>query len=470
MKIVQSFWTGNNKDMHKSYGWLESKYHLYGWALSCCQLRKFYDDVELVTDKFGHYLLIEKLQLPYTKVHVILDELNGYNENLWALAKIKAYSHMQEPFLHVDGDVFIWEPFDEGLLACGLITQNIEFTTAYYNEMWSNIFPFLDYVPQSMDKFIDGTHKNAYNMGIFGGNDLEFIKEYCAASLRFVDRNKQNTGKIDLFNFNIFFEQVLFYEMSEIHQKKVDVLIHEEIGDNEYKGFGNFDEVPHKRTYLHLLGFFKRQHEISRKLEVYVLKYYPQYYRKIEDLLDFDVKLSEFNFEYTTKSAVRFGSDYFHQILLQKNNFLKDKLERIVARNLFMEGQARKFSEMFENDVDFVIMQTTDFNLITADNGQQLIEIEELDEGYLNIPLMGIDQIILNELDGSCNRHDFERQAVAYLSDDFPENQRQAFVDTLWKRISYFISINILVAVGVDEIDAAAFDQHTMIKNTLANE
>ena len=52
-----------------------------------------------------------------------IDSLNEYDENLWALAKIKAYQTMNVPFLHVDGDVFIWKPFDSKLLASGLIAQ-----------------------------------------------------------------------------------------------------------------------------------------------------------------------------------------------------------------------------------------------------------------------------------------------------------------------------------------------------------
>ena len=121
MKIVQSFWSGNNWSLDKNYGWYSSKYHWLGWVLSVNQLRKFYDEVELVTDRIGYEILINKLKLPYSKVHVILDDLNQYNENLWALAKIKSYSFMNEPFLHVDGDVFIWEKFDEELLKQDII-------------------------------------------------------------------------------------------------------------------------------------------------------------------------------------------------------------------------------------------------------------------------------------------------------------------------------------------------------------
>ena len=113
MKIVQSFWSGNKDCLKEGYGWLNPIYHYASWILSCNQLRKYYDDVILITDRAGYDVLINKLHLPYTDVIVCLDELlSKYNSNLWALAKIKAYSILDEPFIHVDGDVFVWDRFD----------------------------------------------------------------------------------------------------------------------------------------------------------------------------------------------------------------------------------------------------------------------------------------------------------------------------------------------------------------------
>ena len=89
MKIIQSFWSGNNDCLKDGYGWLSPIYHYASWILSCNQLRKYYDDVILVTDRAGYDVLIDNLHLPYTNVIVCLDELSKYSSNLWALAKIK---------------------------------------------------------------------------------------------------------------------------------------------------------------------------------------------------------------------------------------------------------------------------------------------------------------------------------------------------------------------------------------------
>ncbi|MCP9547660.1 hypothetical protein NNC77_16005 [Prevotella copri] len=51
------------------------------------------------------------------------------------MAKIKAYQSIKEPFIHVDGDVFIWTKIDESLRDLELIVQNEETTTDYYGKM-----------------------------------------------------------------------------------------------------------------------------------------------------------------------------------------------------------------------------------------------------------------------------------------------------------------------------------------------
>lgn len=39
MKIVQTFWHGNNSLLDNSFGWMNPQYHLMSWALSCLSLK-----------------------------------------------------------------------------------------------------------------------------------------------------------------------------------------------------------------------------------------------------------------------------------------------------------------------------------------------------------------------------------------------------------------------------------------------
>ena len=53
MKIIQSYWTGNKNSLTDSYGWLLPIFNYLSWIISCNQLRRYYDDVTLVTDSQG---------------------------------------------------------------------------------------------------------------------------------------------------------------------------------------------------------------------------------------------------------------------------------------------------------------------------------------------------------------------------------------------------------------------------------
>jgi hypothetical protein len=445
MKIIQSFWTGGNSSEIPSCGWYSEKYHLLGWILSVNQLVKYYDEVELVTDRFGYDLLIEKLQLPYTDVHVVLDELNSYPKDLWALAKIKAYQMQKEPFLHIDGDVFVWERFSDELLNANLVAQNIETTSDYYRTMWADIRPHLTHLPASMELFDQSIHNKAYNMGIFGGNNLAFLQQYCKASFDFVDKNQENFANIDQFNFNIFFEQVLFHEMAQFTNQRVHTYINEDIGDNQYANFGNFDDVPHKRTYLHLLGDFKRQLFVCKKLETYVIQFYPAFYKRLEALLNLPTIASQVVYDYTVTTNQKLIENYALRVQNKTEISAPQQKIDLLARDMYITGKLATYHEFLLNDRDFVLKLLPGF---TLDREEKLITIQEFDDDDSLEDFMLIDQVIFNELITPQHWETFTIKALNYVSDDFPESQKEAFIKTVSKRIAYFITLKIIVALA----------------------
>lgn len=287
MKIVQSFWSNNQSDiLNKTFAWRTPEYHLMGWALSCLQLKKYYNKVELYTDKAGYELLIEKLKLPYTKVHVELDVLNKYHPDLWAISKIYTYAKQETPFLHVDGDVFVWEKFNDELLQSPLIAQNQEQGTKYhYEPQLRRLEKIFSFYPKELSN-----HRKtkvpimAYNAGILGGNDIAFFKEYTEKAFEFVDKNKRRIPKMRGTFFNVFFEQYLFYCLSIVQNKKVGVLIDDIIMDNGYRNLDNFSDVPYDKKYLHLVGQTKRTEKTCIAMSRMLRQEYPDFYYRILDL------------------------------------------------------------------------------------------------------------------------------------------------------------------------------------------
>lgn len=286
MKIAQTLWS-NNKDLLKyHFGWLSPMYHLASWALSCLRLKEYYNDLHLYTDTTGRDILISYMKLPYDHVHVIYDDMGDCNENFWAVPKIMTYSRQDCPFIHVDGDVFIWEPFGKDFEQAGLIAQNLEIGTDCYRGKMDQIAADMDFVPDILKTELSKESIPAYNAGIMGGCDFEFFRKYADVALdvagnNFKD-NKQNKASID---FNILFEQVLFHSLSEQENKKVTCYFKEPIADNGYtKAFCNFAAVPHGAKYLHLIGSHKRNLEICTLMCRTLFQSYPNYYFKLTAL------------------------------------------------------------------------------------------------------------------------------------------------------------------------------------------
>lgn len=441
MKIIQSFWSGNQTDFTNNYGWYNYKYHWLSWILSCNQLVKHHKEVELFTDRFGYDILITKLQLPYTKVHVILDDLNGYHKDLWAMAKIKTFQIQDEPFIHVDGDVFVWESLTDKFKNTTLVTQNLEITTDYYGNMWNDILPNLNFIPSEMANYSSKRSSFACNMGIIGGNDIKFFKEYTKISTAFVDNNINSWSNINGFNFNIFFEQVLFYEFAKIKNLKVDFLFEEISEDNNYKGFGDFHKVPNK-TYLHLLGVFKRNASICKSMEVYIMKYFSESYSKITKLIN-EIEGNQNEIEFLTVFKIsELISEFENE--LRTNDFSTENF--LLKRDLYNEGLPNNLENFLIEKLDFTIVLLTGFQKkITTINKEEFLflEIFELNTTPRTYELDEIDEIILTELSDPIQYFDFTSRMNVYF-DDEDEDSKTEFLTLLNGRLLNYVVLKII--------------------------
>lgn len=298
MRIIQSFWSLPAFSREETFGhspftggWLHLRYYLMSWAFSCLQLRSFYNDVKLVTDRLGKKLLIDQLQLPYTRVTLELENLHEYDPGLWAIGKLYTFGLQQQPFIHVDGDVFIWEKFPHRLEQAELIAQNIEHEFWFYRELLQTLADTNAYLPAAIKtNFMQGTCINAYNAGIIGGRNLQFFTQYVSEALRFV--RKTDTGLVGYSSglFNTIYEQHLYYCMAQkmdIHvQCYLDVIDEAEL-NFRLKGIEQFRNAPASTGYIHLFGEdAKKDPEICEELATKLKFHYPQYYKKVLQVVE----------------------------------------------------------------------------------------------------------------------------------------------------------------------------------------
>ncbi|MEM9297376.1 MAG: DUF6734 family protein [Bacteroidota bacterium] len=279
MKIVQSFWS-------KPY--LESNVHndffFKSWILSSWQLRQFHERVELVTDEVGYDILIKQLELPYTDVKIILDQISDYPSQLWAAGKLLAYGVQKEPFLHLDSDIYIWQPLDlrpDDDLVCFHFEKDRDIYQKYLESLKS----YVSYVPECLEHiFKQGANLNAANAAVLGGNNIDFIHKYVSEAFLFIDKNLTEIRKAgeNMANFNVIFEQLLFYNMAH-PERQIRCYV-----PDEYARYHSFSDAPDKVNIIHARRDYRDDLYLRKRMEYLLTKRYPEALQRMERLESFN--------------------------------------------------------------------------------------------------------------------------------------------------------------------------------------
>jgi hypothetical protein len=361
VNFIQTLYFEKSINPYKhSFGWATPEYHLMSWALSCLLLKENYGKVYLYCNKEAATLLKDSLDLPYTTFYTSHNEFNAVHPKLWALPKIFTYALQNEPFLHIDGDVFIFNRLPETLFTSKLIVQNVEEATGYYIETQKELLAHFNFFPACVKKdFESGKPIKAINAGILGGNNIDFIKEYTHTAFEYINKNINHLSSINTDRFNVFFEQHLFYSLAMEKGVSIDVLIGGTVKDNQYLHLGNFHEVPCKRNYLHLLGQYKRDMHTCKLMAAKLQQLYPEYYYRVSSLF----KAKPFSVS---------ASFYTDNEELQKNKNPSEYEPNIATHENIVELVTRKTSEtkalMILNTVISEITNYNSFSKHTVEN------------------------------------------------------------------------------------------------------
>lgn len=428
-KIIQSFWSKpffdrlSTAEEHRlEGGWPSEKYNYLSWAFSCLQLRKYYSDVELFTDAFGKSLLIDKLGLPYTHVSTDLDNLKNYRSDLWAIGKVYTYSLQNAPFIHVDGDVFLWDCLPANLFQEPLIAQNIENEPIMYGELMAMINEKFTCVPEPL-KNIDITkdHIYAINAGIIGGRDIDFFKRYTGLIFDFINSNADHLPGINSGLFNCVYEQLLFYSLATMNDVSIACLFPDVTTIPEYTK--TFRLVGHKTSYVHTFGVNKKSKFSYTFLDYYMRTLYPDYYDRIEGLsgksrnswngIDnssvlgaMEAESTELCYDHLISDFINIESPYMTSVFKLSNEVQMIGEENEISMNL-------KFTK--EDFVDFWnnYGQSTRFQITGA-------------EGVKEEFVLGVYKIILDQFDGRRTL-----KGVIYTLTNFFLSQREEIIDLL---------------------------------------
>jgi len=239
MKIIQSFakfekgspYDNKNKNAHLNF---------YSFLLSYLTLNKYYGHVTMICNESALDSFIK--YIPYDEI-ILLE--NKYDFVYWSAYKTEAIRQIDDDFIHVDTDVFIFDdifrPFIDGNY--DIILQNLS----------NNNGTAIDYVKHNIN-FLK-------NSGIIGGNGYDGgfascgvlglknkVKEnYYDAVDKTYDAMKNGTIKNvdEVWHAMILEELTLYFVLHNYGYSVYNILKSELIGDFSTQEIGSFSNFTH---------------------------------------------------------------------------------------------------------------------------------------------------------------------------------------------------------------------------------
>lgn len=458
MKIVQTFWSGNQSVANPlaiKGGWLSPEYHWMSWALSCYQLRRFYTEVELITDAVGKHILIDELKLPYTSYQVVLDEaLASYPQQLWALAKIYAYSLQSEPFLHVDSDIYIWQHFSELIEGAPLVAQNYEIDFPFYQAPLRTMEEHFENIPTCMKQALRASKAiHSCNTGVIGGYQIRLFKAYKESAFELIDSNLHQLDKVDINHFNICFEQFLYFCLAQ--QERIDltyVIDNKGHFDPTYPGFANFHLIPTHEWFIHAMAEYKRNEAVCEHLSRRLRQDYPEvYYSILRRCKKSGIDLHGKQYTFPELDPSKMSTSYF--ISLKDQDSSQSYSQWVLHYGQDYRQYAvveRIFSQSNQSILRQHLRQAPDVELVETENPvlQQTLRLPKLSQLTIQeVELDPLNMLLWDAFSQSTTIGHAIQSVSAYFPDEEVASQSTQFQSLVLERIRELLYLNALQTI-----------------------
>lgn len=280
MRAVWSYWSLPYSEQ-RGFSWAEERTHMLSWILSVHLARPHFDATSLHTDDEGARLLIDELGLNFDHVYTSLNQLSDEDPDWWMQGKIQTYAEQQEPFVHLDSDVYLFKPLPQRLTSAPLFAQNPESVDP--KAFWYDVEACEMAIRSRGDGFIPPEwtwyrtftplhQQEAACCGILGGHNLDLIHFYARTVLELL-RKPANRHAFDHIphkrDFNPFFEQYLLTACARYRNVPVEYL---------FSSFEDAFQSAARVGFTHLMAGSKRDAIVAARIEERVARDYPADY------------------------------------------------------------------------------------------------------------------------------------------------------------------------------------------------
>ncbi|TLU89427.1 hypothetical protein FEM55_22055 [Dyadobacter sediminis] len=254
------------------------------WALSASLLHDHFGSVTLHTDLAGKTVLVDLLELPYSRINITQEGLGDiYPKNWWVMRKMYSYSCADGPFVHVDGDAFLWNGLSDHLRQKPLIAQNSQNGFQCYQIAAEQLkeagIPMPYFLNEGLEQY------NAVNMGVIGGTDWLFFKNFFYEIKDYYEAHlSQRTFAAGTTGFlNTMIEECFFQHYAQHHEKKVDTWISAPLTQG-YETIAN--SMDNRHGFTHMIGTNKKDIYFCKQVEFQLKRRYPAVFRRVVAMIE----------------------------------------------------------------------------------------------------------------------------------------------------------------------------------------
>lgn len=291
MKYVHSLWSApsTEKNFDNKYDVKYLTKNFYSYLLSALLVKKMGHEIELFCDENAYNMYSE---IPYDKIHIIDFANDGVSSKFWIWSKIKTHLLMNEPYVHIDGDVFLFNDIIGDNLTNGnycVAVQSVEngkTISGYFQNLYVNSAnPFLKLNNGiNWDKY----EYSAYNCGVAGFSDMELKNEYANKVKEIlVDISNDNDFKTNRLKYEGMFliaeQTLLYYLLREKNIQPFEIIPYSEIEKNNFDFNYWYTILPRQIGYCHLLGYSKYKKEIINRIKSMIAFKFSEYKSIIEN-------------------------------------------------------------------------------------------------------------------------------------------------------------------------------------------
>ncbi|QHN04112.1 hypothetical protein FTO74_12580 [Granulicella sp. WH15] len=281
MRAVWSFWSRPHLS-GRNFTWKTELHHRLSWILSVESARPHFSSLALWTDDAGAEMLIGQLGLRFDEVSTSLNVLAEDDTDWWMMGKLQCYAEQYQPYVHIDSDVYLFQPLPEWARTAAVVAQNPEDTVA--------ALPWYDADRAALMIRVHGNRRipeewtwyrtfspvqTAACCGIVGGNRTDLLRRYADTVLS-VLRAPENRRAFDDWDdkrvLNPLFEQYLLAACAAYEGVPITYLF-ESYGQAVNGGAARLG-------FTHLMAGSKVDPDLMERLERRVARCYPELYER----------------------------------------------------------------------------------------------------------------------------------------------------------------------------------------------